>query len=64
MSSFDMDADKLAKKLNSMNKKYQVSYKEDFRHKIADSWPNSMDCSGARKDWGFDPQYNFETSIE
>lgn len=39
---------------------FKISYKEDFRQAIADSWPKSVDDSVARKDWGFDYKYNLE----
>ena len=36
----------------------EVTYKPDFRQKIADSWPASIDDSAARQDWGW--QHNFD----
>lgn len=36
----------------------KVTYKPDHRQKIADSWPQSIDDSAARKDWGWKHQYN------
>jgi nucleoside-diphosphate-sugar epimerase len=30
---------------------FTISYKPDFRQKIADSWPSSIDDSAAQKDW-------------
>jgi nucleoside-diphosphate-sugar epimerase len=30
----------------------------DFRQKIADSWPQSVDDSLARREWGWKPKYN------
>jgi len=36
----------------------KVEYKPDFRQKIADSWPMSLDDSVARKEWGWKPAYN------
>jgi nucleoside-diphosphate-sugar epimerase len=33
-------------------------YKPDFRQKIADSWPMSLDDSAARKEWGWKPKYD------
>ena len=37
--------------------KFSVSYNPDFRQKIADSWPNSIDDSQARKDWNWKAEY-------
>ena len=36
----------------------KVSYKSDSRQAIADSWPNSIDDSVARKDWGWRHEYD------
>lgn len=37
---------------------FQIAYTPDFRQEIADSWPNSMDDSCARADWGWSPDYD------
>ena len=37
---------------------FSISYSADFRQKIADSWPNSIDDSVAKKDWGWETQYD------
>ena len=39
---------------------FTVSYNPDFRQKIADSWPASIDDSYARKDWGWNHEFNLE----
>jgi len=33
---------------------FEIEYNPDFRQKIADSWPQSIDDSEAKKDWGWD----------
>jgi nucleoside-diphosphate-sugar epimerase len=40
---------------------FEVHYQPDFRQKIADSWPSSIDDSVARKDWNWQPQYSLST---
>jgi hypothetical protein len=35
-----------------------VTYKPDFRQDIADSWPNSLKDTCARKDWKWIPRVN------
>ncbi len=37
---------------------FAVSYQPDFRQQIAESWPQSIDDSVARRDWGWKPEYN------
>ena len=39
---------------------FRIEYKPDFRQAIADSWPDSIDDSLTKKDWGFEPKYNLE----
>jgi nucleoside-diphosphate-sugar epimerase len=37
---------------------FTISYQPDFRQGIADSWPDSIDDSIARKDWGWQHQFD------
>ena len=37
---------------------FKCEYKPDFRQKIADSWPMTIDDSVARKEWGWKSTYN------
>lgn len=49
---------------NAIRKHYpgfEIEYKTDpLRQAIADSWPNSLDDSCARNEWGWKPEYNLE----
>lgn len=38
-----------------------ISYKPDYRQPIANSWPQSIDDSVARKDWGWKEEFTLET---
>ena len=40
---------------------FTISYKPDFRQKIADSWPASIDDSFAREDWNWKHNYNLDS---
>lgn len=41
---------------------FKMEYKlDEVRQKIADSWPNWMDDTCAREEWGFKPKFNLES---
>lgn len=41
-----------------------ITYKVDAKRQgIVDSWPADVDDAAARRDWGFQPVYNFETAF-
>jgi nucleoside-diphosphate-sugar epimerase len=37
---------------------------DSMRQAIADSWPNSLDDSAARAEWGWASRYDLETMVE
>jgi len=43
---------------------FEVEYKPDYRQKIADSWPRSLDDSAARQEWGWKPDYDLESMVK
>jgi nucleoside-diphosphate-sugar epimerase len=42
---------------------FEIMYKPDYRQQIADSWPQSIDDSVARNDWGWQEDYNLEKMV-
>jgi len=55
----------LAEEIRKHVPDFKISYKPDFHQAIADSWPQSIDDSVARRDWGWKHTYNLSeiTSI-
>ncbi len=50
-------------------KKYIPTFKKtaaktDYRQQIADSWPESIDDTQARKDWDWSPQFDLPRTVE
>lgn len=37
---------------------FKVKYAPDFRQKIAESWPESIDDAAARNDWHWKPKFD------
>lgn len=42
---------------------FNIGYQPDFRQSIADSWPESIDDTQARKDWGWKPQFDLDRTV-
>jgi len=40
---------------------FKITYEPDFRQQIAASWPQSIDDSRAREDWGWQPAYDLKS---
>lgn len=48
----------LAAEIKKHIKDFRIAYSPDSRQKIADSWPESIDDSAARRDWGWAHDYD------
>jgi len=54
----------LAESIKKYMPNFQIEYKPDYRQAIADSWPNAVDDSAARKEWGWKPSYDLNTMTQ
>jgi len=58
IAAMSFSAGELAAEIKKHIPDFECEYKPDFRQKIADSWPMSIDDSLARRDWGWNPKYD------
>ncbi|KAK4880063.1 hypothetical protein RN001_008209 [Aquatica leii] len=55
----------LAKEIQNYYPAFEITYKTDpIRQEIADSWPEVLDDTEARKDWGWNPKYDFKKMVQ
>jgi nucleoside-diphosphate-sugar epimerase len=43
---------------------FKMMYNPDFRQDIANSWPDSIDDSAAKQDWGWKEKYDLKAMVE
>ena len=65
VTAMSIDPEMLAGSILKHIPGFSIDYKIDpVRQGIADSWPNSMDDSAAREEWGWQPKYDLEKMTE
>lgn len=63
LAAISFTAAELAKEINK-HVTVKVTYKPDHRQKIADSWPQSIDDSVARREWGWKHTFTLSKMTE
>jgi nucleoside-diphosphate-sugar epimerase len=58
VAGISFSAGELAAEIRKYIPGFRCDYKPDFRQKIADSWPMSIDDSVAHREWGWKPAYD------
>jgi nucleoside-diphosphate-sugar epimerase len=48
----------IAKEIQKFIPDFEITYLPDFRQEIASSWPQTIDDSEARENWGWSPDFN------
>jgi nucleoside-diphosphate-sugar epimerase len=60
LSAMDFTPKEIAETIKQHIPDFTIAYEPDFRQKIADSWPQSIDDSHARNDWNWQHKYNLD----
>jgi nucleoside-diphosphate-sugar epimerase len=64
IGGFSVSARDIAERVRRSFPQADISYDPDpVRARIVDSWPEDVDDSCARRDWGFSPAYDFERAF-
>ena len=56
--------EELANEIQSYIPDFKISYNKDYRQKIADSWPDSLEDSLAKDHWGWQAEYNMRKLVK
>lgn len=64
LSAITFTPKEIAKEIQKHIPDFKITYRLDFRQQIANSWPQSIDDSEARKDWGWNHEYDLPRMTE
>ena len=62
IASMSFDPEIIFNKIKEYEPNFEMEYQVDpLRQAIAESWPNSLDDTCAREEWGWKPEYDLDT---
>lgn len=64
LTAMSFTPEELVSEIRRIIPEFKCDYKVDFRQKIADSWPDSIDDSAARCEWGWQEEYDIRAMTE
>ncbi len=62
ISAMSFSPKELAGEIQKHIPEFTIDYKQDYRQAIADSWPQSIDDTEARNDWGWKEEYDLAST--
>ena len=65
IAAMSFDPEELAASIRKFIPEFKLDYDVDpVKQEIANSWPNSLDDSAAREEWGWSPNYDLDSMSE
>ncbi len=61
LAAMSFSAGELARCIKKYVPRFEVCYEPDYHQAIADSWPRSIDDSAARREWGWNPEWDLDS---
>lgn len=61
LAGISFNPKEISEEIKKQIPEFKITYREDFRQQIANSWPQSIDDNQAVNDWGWSPEYNLES---
>ncbi len=64
VAGMSFSVEELAMEIKKRIPDFEITYEPDYRQAIADSWPESVDDSAAREEWGWSPDYDLPSMVD
>lgn len=64
LAAMSFTPEAMAKSIQKHMPHFTIDYAPDFRQAIANSWPQSIDDAQARKDWGWEAEFDLHSTTQ